>query len=116
MALPLTSKSTGSSARNATCALKISSTRIKNWGAALARLAFDKAKRDAERNHEDFPFQDASDIEREVINPAHWLITEPSLNIRFNIDAFPHVIEAKLPWGPLKTYLLFPLPFAFTAK
>lgn len=88
----------------------------QNWDAALARLAFDKAKRDAEHNHEDFPFQDPSDIEQDVINPAHWLIAEHSLDIRFDIDAFPHVIEADLPWSLLKPYLLSPLPFAITAK
>ena len=81
------------------------------WDEALARLVFEQAAEDAQKGGYELPFAEPSEIATEVSDPAHWLITDRALGVRFEIDAFPHIIAAEIPWSALNGYLRSPLPF-----
>jgi uncharacterized protein len=85
------------------------------WEEALAQLVFDAAAREARKGGYELPFAEPSELAGEVSDPAHWLISDRVLGVRFEIDAFPHVIAAEIPWRQLKGYLRSPLPFAISS-
>jgi uncharacterized protein YecT (DUF1311 family) len=87
----------------------------QTWKEALARLVLNQAKRDARKGGYDLPFSEPSGLANEVSDPAHWLITDRALHIRFNIDAFPHVLASVIPWSKLRRYLRSPLPFVISS-
>ena len=88
----------------------------QGWEEALARLVLDQAAEEAKTGAYELPFSEPSELSSEVSDPAHWLITDRALAIRFEIDAFPHVIAAEIPWREIKAYLRSPLPFAISSN
>jgi len=87
----------------------------QTWQEALARLVLDQAERAAHMGGYDLPFSQPSELANEVSDLAHWLITDRALQIRFNIDAFPHVALSVIAWSKLKRYLRSPLPFVISS-
>jgi hypothetical protein len=85
------------------------------WDEALARLVLDQAEHDARKGGYDLPFSDPSQLANEINDPAHWLITDRALQVRFNIDAYPHILVSVVPWSKLKRYLRSPLPFVISS-
>jgi hypothetical protein len=87
----------------------------QTWQEALARLVLDQAERAVHTGGYDLPFSQPSELANEVSDPAHWLITDRALQIRFNINAFPHVVLSVIAWSKLKRYLRSPLPFVISS-
>jgi uncharacterized protein len=88
----------------------------QGWDEALAQLVLDDAAREAQKGGYELPFAEPSDLVGEVSDPAHWLISERTLGVRFELDAFPHVIAVEIPWRQLKRYLRSPLPFTISSN
>jgi uncharacterized protein len=86
----------------------------QRWDEALARLVFDEAAQEAQKGGYELPFAEPSDLAGEVSDPAHWLISGRTIGVRFEINAFPHVIAVEVPWRQLREYLRSPLPFAIS--
>lgn len=83
------------------------------WDAALAALVLERAKREADAGGYELPFSDPAEIVADVSDPAHWLVGEGELAIRFDSGGSGccSVVEAKIPWEQIKSYLRSPLPF-----
>jgi uncharacterized protein len=88
----------------------------QGWDEALAQLVLDDAAREAQKGGYELPSAEPSELAGEVSDPAHWLISQRTLGVRFELDAFPHVIAVEIPWRLLKRYLRSPLPFAISSN
>jgi uncharacterized protein YecT (DUF1311 family) len=61
----------------------------QGWEEALARLVLDQAAQEAQKGGYELPFAEPLQLAGEVSDPAHWLISERTLGVRFEIDGFP---------------------------
>jgi hypothetical protein len=82
------------------------------WADAVAQLVFDAASGEARGRYE-LPFSEPSQIVAETSDPAHWLIGERELTIRFEGDgpSCCATVVASIAWSKLRPYLRSPLPF-----
>jgi len=80
-----------------------------DWAPALARLVFERARREERREHRPFRVPPASELEAAVSEPSHWVLGERDLRIRFDPRDLgyndPDIIDVKVPWRALSPYL-----------